>query len=185
MWSRVASLVMRETAAMIRDANGRLQCYRDDPALIVGGQKQQRQRVRLRTKLLWMASGLRSAWAIGQLGNTGEGVGAHFRPWNPTSDTRGLIMRTTKKRVRARAESRNQATRGPRGLVNWLDAAAWRLHRMLWAAVYSMATTFLPRRPVETLLAWFAAWAEGECGPMETRCSRRSPHRILITLDAS
>ena len=199
LWGRVAALVMRITAVMNSGTNSRLQCYVDDPALIVGGTLLQRNRVMLRTILLWLLCGLRLAWTKGQRGSKGEWVGAHFRPWLPSPTTKGLIVGITKERAeKLKAKCAHLLQLGdlvPRteirqlaGLAAWMAGLMPQLGaftRMLWAAVYSNTQTFLPRRQVETPLRWLAALAECDFGPLERRCRRRSTHRILITFDGS
>ena len=72
---------MRITSLVNEDSNCRLQCYVDDPALTVGGSLAERNKVMLRTIIIWLIMGLKLAWSKGHRGDHGEWVVAYFRPW--------------------------------------------------------------------------------------------------------
>ena len=65
---------MRLTSAMNRNDNCRLQCYVDDPVFIVGGTREARSRLMLRTILFWLILGLKLSWSKGHRGDRANGL---------------------------------------------------------------------------------------------------------------
>ena len=189
---------MRITSAANSDANAELQCYVDDPVLTVGGTEEQRLRIMIRTILLWLVLGLKLAWRKGQRGNTGEWVGAYFRPWTETA-TRGVVIGITKARAaqlgqKCRLLLRMGDTipkpevRKLAGLAAWMAGLMPQMNaftRILVAAVYSGTEFIVARRQVLLPLQWLTALADMEFGPLERRCRLRSSHYVLITFDGS
>ena len=69
LWGRVGALAMRATAAMSPPESVRLQCYVDDPILVVGGTPAERRESMLKVIFFWCALGLRLNWKKPQMGN--------------------------------------------------------------------------------------------------------------------
>ena len=198
LWGRLAAFTMRLTCAVNLQSNAKLQCYVDDPALTVGGTRKQRSRIMIRTVLVWLLIGLKLAWKKGQRGNTGEWVGAYFRPWS-RNKVDGVVVGITKERAiqlgKACKRLLNRGDTAPvpelrqlAGLASWMSGLMPQLNaftRMLWAAVYSGSEFVIARRQVELPLRWLAALADENFGPLERRCRRRATHHVLITFDGS
>ena len=143
------------TSAVNRKSNATLQWYVDDPALTVGGTREQRTRIILRTFFLWLIIGLELAWKKGQRGNPGDWVGAHFRPWSKDGH---------------RASTRNTQTGGLGILDGRITVTTHAVTRMLWAAAYSGSELAVARRQVLLPLQWLPALADEDFLPLERRC---------------
>ena len=57
-------------------AHGRLQCYVDDPVLMLTGSDELRTKLLVRVLLLWLLCGLRISWKKVQRGSSVEWIGA-------------------------------------------------------------------------------------------------------------
>ena len=57
VWGRIAALLMRLTTAMHVHEKVRMQCFVDDPFIVIGGSKRERDVILLRIVLLWIALG--------------------------------------------------------------------------------------------------------------------------------
>ena len=68
VWGRVAALLMRITAVLHHNQAATIECFVDDPLFFFGGTKKERDRLFLRTVVLWLALGFRVAWKKGTMG---------------------------------------------------------------------------------------------------------------------
>ena len=198
LWGRVAAMIMRITSAVNRKDNCRLQCYVDDPVFVVGGTTEARNRLMLRTILLWMTMNLKLSWSKGHRGSQGEWVGAYFRPWRD-GNTRGVTVGISKERAVQLGERckklLSMGERVPRselrqlaGLASWMAGLMPQLNaftRMIWAAIHVNTEFTVPVKRVQKPLQWFSALAEMTFGPLERNCRRRAGHSVLITFDGS
>ena len=78
----------------------RLQCFVDDTAVTVGGPKDQRSKLMLRTLLAWLIFGTDLAWKKGSRGRDFELIGARLRAWISSTGIHGVTMSITEGRNR-------------------------------------------------------------------------------------
>ena len=79
LWGRVAAWLMRASAGVSAGEPLQLQCFVDDPILVVGGQEVQKIRAVARVFLLWSALNFQLAWAKAQSGPEVEWIGAKLK----------------------------------------------------------------------------------------------------------
>ena len=69
-WARLAALVMRLSQGMLEDAEGRLQCYVDDPISSLAGSRFERDRRIALLIVVWRCLGFPLAFRKGQRGTS-------------------------------------------------------------------------------------------------------------------
>ena len=158
----------------------------DDPSLIVGGTRNRRRKIFLRTILLWLALGAELSWKKGSLGKTPEWTGAYMREWLRSDGKRGVIVGITKERMeKLRVMCTTLLGRGPKvprravrtlaGLTSWMSGLMPQMapfSRMLWAAASSTTATHVHVKQVWVPLRWLMALAAQEMTAVERRDAR-------------
>ncbi len=200
LWGRVAALLMRITATMNHRDRARLECYVDDPILVVAGTLLVRRRIMLRTILLWLALGAELSWQKGNLGREVEWIGAYLRHWLSPTGVRGATVGITPDRVRKLRDICDQLLNGDTrlhkarvrplaGLATWMAGLMPQLNaftRMLWAALsQDTASEHVHLKQIRIPLNWLRAFTEANMTPIERRCRLQPAYYTVITFDGS
>ena len=99
VWGRVAALLMRITAVMHHIENAETECFVDDPPFFFGGTSSARDRLFLRTVLLWLALGFKVAWRKGSRGRHIEWIGAVIKAWVSHTGVPGVTVTIAADRI--------------------------------------------------------------------------------------
>ena len=190
VWGRVAALLMRLTCIL----QVRLQCFVDDPLMFLGGKKTQRDRLLLRTVLLWLALGFKLSWKKGARGRLIEWIGSAIKAWTSPTGFPGVEISVTADRVRNLAEDfralldcgdpvlkarvRPVAGLGTRmaGVVPQMSAFS----TMLWAAASCGDATTVSRDQVKPALWWLVTLCEQNMAPVERHCRQRPDYLVSL-----
>ena len=79
LWGRVAAAAIRLSQAVFLANELRIQCFVDDPAIVVRGTQFQRRRLTGMLLLFWLVLGLRISWGKGVRENKVPWIGASVR----------------------------------------------------------------------------------------------------------
>ena len=164
LWGRVAALLMRITAAIHTDSLVRQQCFVDDTAVTVGGPKDQRSKLMLRTLLAWLIFRTDLPWKKGTRGRDFEWIGARLRAWISSTGIHGVTVSITEDRIRKLHELCQEIRRSgelQEGYVELDLCLGNRVPRRKLRQFTGLATW------ISTLLPQFAAFT--------TMCGRQSP----------
>ena len=186
LWGRIVAIIVTVIAVNAGDW-AKLQCFVDDPAVTVCGNKSRRRCLMCRTIMFWTALGAKLAWKKGQIGQRPGWIGAVFRPWAATRDVQGVTVGVSKERMAKLFKSceHTEATheqipstgvRQLAGLATWMSGVMQHMSaftRILWVAAASSSGSVVARRQVTTPLRWFSLLAQHEFSPIERRCRRR------------
>ncbi len=199
IWGRVAALLMRLTAALLRPLPAKLQCYVDDPLLSLAGPEHLRRRNAILTVLYWLALGFEMSWNKGQYGRGVEWIGAWLQEWTTSSGAPGLTVTLSSERVDKLKQLIDDMMQGPvirktvlrpfTGLVSWMASLLPQLSpfcRMLWAALYLYpGESWVYTKQVATALKWLRAFCHMQASPLQRRCRTPANYLTCITFDGS
>ena len=204
LWGRVAALVMRCSASLYPADILSLQCYVDDPHVVVRGKEAERL-LRLSTLLLlWSALNLQLAWPKGLVGPDVTWIGASLR-WYPSCDQpEGVEVSLAQEKcskvgtdaaaLAACALVQRKTLREFAGFTSWIAVVLPCVRpfaQMIWAAACAQprgAETkhHVASKRVALPLQWFQALATESFVSLVRRCPARVPDRgPMVTFDAS
>ena len=212
LWGRAAAFIGRVTQAVQSASSHRLQIYVDDPAVVVGGHKKDRDWYLCRTLILWAALGARVALRKVSRGRQVKWIGATY-----TVIAGGIEVAVDQERI-SRLTQVVQAGLDQKGLILKAQSLAGELSwvagivptvrpfvNMIWAAVYSIeeqakkagaghsASRARPQGSafatmVRLPLTWFLKFLRGEHGGLRRRRllrDRRARPQWTLRTDAS
>ena len=203
VWGRLAALLMRCTAGALEDRRAALQCYVDDPFMVLRHLLGQDGDLRL-IVLLWASLGFKLSWAKGAKGHSVDWIGAKLQfvfaqgrvvavEVSINGDRAATLQLTVAALLREQHVDRREVKTFA-GLCSWVGSIipAMRPYtQMLWAAACaapsgSEARGRLCAARIELLLKWIASFAAAGM----IRVTRRfplDPPEVgpVITFDAS
>ena len=192
LWSRVASFLTRLTAVMHTNELARTECFVDDPFIAVGGSPIQRQRVWLRTLVLWLAMGFRLSWRKGVRGRRLEWIGAQISSWRSSIGVPGVEIAITLERVQKLVKTCAQhleQSRIPKqslhvGRASWMASLMSQtkpFSTMIRAACSTATSTGVAIEHVKKPRKWLLALCEQNMAPIVRRCGTRAPFVVPLT----
>ena len=202
-WGRTAALIGRLTQGLLGTRLARVNIYVDDPILVIGGSKAQRDRMMAITILAWLGLGFNLSIQKGKRGSTVQWVSATYAIWPDRSGITISLKEEIETEVRELTEtimSSNVVSfkelRSYAGKVSHIAGVlmTWRpFLQEIWGAL-ACKDSNAPHNCVWvkqclSSLKWFSAFFQGTSGAT----SRSYPlyvhigegDRIEINLDAS
>ena len=171
LWGRVAALIMRATASFLDPRSCRLQCYVDDPVMVVRGQPEVRKEVIQLVVLWWLLLGFPLSWSKAQLGANVTWIGASIRvlpcqaafavgiPKDKTDSLIEPLHAISKDQVADKYVIEKLA-----GKIEWMAGALPQLkpfNQMLWAALakckYQQRKVYY--KQIQIAVRWLLAFA--------------------------
>ena len=195
VWGRTAALLMRMTAILNHDQLVRIECFVDDPLLLFGGERPQRDRLFLRTVLLWLALGFKIAWRKGDRGRKLDWIGAVLRAWLSPTGVPGVTVSITAERIRKLKEEcctllgdvdqvPKSRVRQLAGLATWIAGVMPQMSAftsMLWAAINSGPSDTVSVGQLRRALVWISTLCGDSFKAVERRCRPRAAYFSLTT----
>ena len=145
IWGRIAALIMRLTAALVYAVPARLQCFVDDPLLLLAGTERTRRTTAITVILFWMAMGFDLNWGKGSYGPKAEWIGAILQPWTSPTKQSGIAATMPLEKLQKLCRLVDELLKSPSvdrmalrqftGLVSWIASLIpqlnprWPLHR--------------------------------------------------------
>ena len=197
VWGRVAALLMRITAVLHHEETDEVECFVDDPLFFFGGTPSERDRLFLRTVVLWLALGFQVAWRKGSRGRHIEWIGAVIKEWTSHPGVPGVTISITADRIlRLMDDCKALLTEGSRvqkrkirrvaRLASWVAGVMPSISAFatrLWAAANVGEAETASLEHVKTALFWLLTLCHDTLSGVERHCRERAKFFNLITFD--